>query len=225
MPCVSKFCTSACCACAALPGQRFQRELDAIADTHIGGQALQRERGFAVAVAECHERLQDVSLRVACTLVAGRGRRPLALSSSNRRSAVSCRCPHLDEALHSLAARRPVITSSRSGRQERGAMPWPHARDLPSSRKVARSCWVRKPNSTCASSRTTKCRAAASPASRVRAGCRSAKRHIDFVAEPFTSTSSCGGFFSASRPESRPIIDGNSPSRCASSAARRASAR
>src|SRR5206468_4186482 len=46
------------------PGQRLQGELDAFAHAHVLRQRLERGLRFLVAVAQRHQRLQDVALRV-----------------------------------------------------------------------------------------------------------------------------------------------------------------
>ena len=48
--------------------QRLQRQLDAVTDTDVSGERFKRERRIAVAVAECHQRLQDVGLAVAADI-------------------------------------------------------------------------------------------------------------------------------------------------------------
>ena len=124
------------------------------------GSRLQRGLRFAIVVAERHQGLHDVGLRIA------RDRRTryaevgaeLALELQQQAlGGLLADARHLDEAAR-CPARVTACASSPTLRPDSidSAMRGPTPEILISCRKVSRSAAVRKPNSSCASSRTTK---------------------------------------------------------------------
>ena len=108
----------------------------------------------------------------------------LPLSSSSSRSAVFLPMPGTLIS-RPLSCRLTARASSSTDSPERidSAVRGPTPEILTSRRKVARSSWVRKPNSICASSRTTKWVSSVTRSPSAGQVVEAAHRHVDFVAD------------------------------------------